>query len=400
MYWRILGQLLRASRGRLAVALIALASGAAVTTALVNLNFDAERKLRAEFRTLGANIVILPASVPHSMWESSDRIPDPNKSTFHPVTDVSATALMPEGVLQQIAEMPNSRRMIFAPYLYVVANASVDGRSQRAVVDGTWLDQSAELAPWWKIEGNSIGQRNDVEHCLVGRGVAVALGLTPGSKFDLEYSDHSISLRVAGIIDSGGPEDSQIIANIPVVQQLTGLGHRIGLVRISVAGTPEQIQQAVASLSGALQFSEVRPIPQFALAEEQLLARLRGLILFMVALILVLTALCVFASMAALAMERRRDVGLMKAIGAPMARVMSIFLTEAGALGLVGGLIGYGAGIFLSRWIGQTAFHVAINARLEVLPLVVALMVGVSLAGAFPLRLLGRVRPAVILRGE
>ena len=58
MFWRILGELFRASRGRLAVALLAIASGAAVTTALLNLNWDAERKVSAEFRTLGANIVI------------------------------------------------------------------------------------------------------------------------------------------------------------------------------------------------------------------------------------------------------------------------------------------------------------------------------------------------------
>lgn len=184
------------------------------------------------------------------------------------------------------------------------------------------------------------------------------------------------------------------------MQKLSGLGKRIGIVQMSIPGTPGEVEAVITRLSAGLPGLEVRPVPQLAQAEGKLLVSLRGLIFFMVALILVLTALCVFASMAALAMERRRDVGLMKAIGAPMARVMSIFLTEAGALGLVGGLIGYGAGIFLSRWIGQTAFHVAINARLEVFPLVVALMVGVSLAGAFPLRLLGRVRPAVILRGE
>ena len=120
----------------------------------------------------------------------------------------------------------------------------------------------------------------------------------------------------------------------------------------------------------------------------------------MVALILVLTTLCVFASMAALAMERRRDVGLMKAIGGSISRIVRIFFTEAAALGLAGALIGYVAGIFLSRWIGERAFHVAISARPEVLPIVIALMVIVSLAGALPLRLLGRVRPAEILRGE
>ena len=60
MFLRILWKLLGASRGRLAVALIALTSGAAVCSALLNVNLDAERKLTQEFRTLGANVVIAP----------------------------------------------------------------------------------------------------------------------------------------------------------------------------------------------------------------------------------------------------------------------------------------------------------------------------------------------------
>ena len=73
MFWRILGQLFSASRGRLAVALLALASGAAVTTALINLNLDAERKVSGEFRTLGANAVILPSHSREAMLASLKR---------------------------------------------------------------------------------------------------------------------------------------------------------------------------------------------------------------------------------------------------------------------------------------------------------------------------------------
>ena len=43
MFWRLLWKILRASRGRLAVALIAVVAGAAVCSALVNLHLDAER---------------------------------------------------------------------------------------------------------------------------------------------------------------------------------------------------------------------------------------------------------------------------------------------------------------------------------------------------------------------
>jgi len=59
MFLRILWKLLGASRGRLTLALVALASGAAVCSALLNVNLDAEKKLTQEFRTLGANVVVI-----------------------------------------------------------------------------------------------------------------------------------------------------------------------------------------------------------------------------------------------------------------------------------------------------------------------------------------------------
>jgi ABC-type antimicrobial peptide transport system permease subunit len=80
--------------------------------------------------------------------------------------------------------------------------------------------------------------------------------------------------------------------------------------------------------------------------------------------------------------------------------VMRFFLVEATAIGILGGLIGCGAGMLVAEWIGERVFSAAIAPRLEVLPVTVGLMIAVALAGAFPLRLLGRVRPADILRGE
>ncbi len=408
MFWRILGELFGASRGRLAVALIALASGAAVTTALLNLNWDAERKVSAEFRTLGANVVVEPST--NKAFKSTD-VADSNpklEDARAPNDDSLASPLLSESVMKRLMPALNSAHGIAAPYVYVVAavhaGSAAANTDTRVIVAGTWLDQMSQLSPWWKITGQPVTDRDDLDQCLVGSKVARQLRLTQGSRIELRYADslgdRTVSLTVAGVIDSGGQEDSQVIANLPVVQKLAALQDRIGLVQIGIPGTPGEIEAAIAQLNAALPELDVRPVPQLAQAEARLLPRIRGLIFFMVALILVLTTLCVFASMAALAMERRRDVGLMKAIGGSMSRIVSIFLTEAGALGLVGALIGYVAGIFLSRWIGERAFHVAISARPEVLPLVVALMVGVALAGALPLRLLGRIRPAEILRGE
>jgi putative ABC transport system permease protein len=207
-------------------------------------------------------------------------------------------------------------------------------------------------------------------------------------------------LAVAGIVNAGGAEDNQVLVNLPVAQRLAAIDHRVGLVQLSVTGSSAHIEQFASRLGAVLPGFEVRPIRQIAEAEGRLLSRIRVLILSTVVLILSLTVLSVLATMAALALERRRDVGLMKAIGGSMNRVVLFFLTEAAVLGVAGGALGWLGGVFLSEWIGRSVFGAPISARPDVLPLTVALMFGVTLAGALPLRLLGQVRPAEILRGE
>lgn len=380
MFSRILWKLLRASRGRLVVALIALISGAAVISSLLNLQFDIERKLTLEFRTLGANLMISRARDAQIIESRPD----------------SPALMDQDNLLSQIGKLHTQQVVAAAPYLYIVARAA----NSPVVVEGTWLDQAHKLAPTWKIEGGAAPLREDLGRCLVGRDVARHLKLVPGSQIELSYLSQSAQMTVAGIVDAGGPEDSHVFVNLPVAQKLAGLDRQIGVVQLSVNGTPKTIEAYARELATGLPGFEVRPIRQVAEAEGELLSRIRLLIFSMVLLILVLTSLCVLATMAALAMERREDVGLMKALGGSISRIVGLFLAEVGVLGAVGGFAGCIVGIELSHWMGQRVFGTAISARWEIFPLTIALMVGAALAGALPLRQLGSVKPAVILRGE
>ena len=372
MFFRIIWKLLGASRGRLALALVALSSGAAVSSALLNVNLDAERKLTQEFRTLGANIVIAPPS------------------------GGSDAALADSSVMDGIAGLRARQIIAAAPFLYVAANSG----TQPVILAGTWFDQVAKMNSWWKIDGSWVASRESHLQCLVGNAAARQLGLAIGSPVELRSGAHSISLTVAGIVTTGGAEDSQIFTDLSVAQDLAGLSGRVSLVQLSVSGSSSDIEAVTKRLASALPGLDVRPVRQIAAAEGTILGRIRGLIFCTVALILALSMLGVLASMAALAMERRRDVGLMKALGGPVSRVMRLFLVEAGALGILGGTIGFVVGMLLARWMGSSVFGVAISPRPIVFPLTIILTVAVALLGAFPLRLLGRVRPAEILRGE
>ena len=386
MFGRLLWKLLRGNRGRLTVALVAVISGAAVISALLNLEFDVERKLTQEFRLLGANLVISPGSSTQPGGTASQS----------PATLSSPTLMSAAAVLPQVERLRTRDVVASAPYLYIVARA----HDTPVVVAGTWLDETRPLEPTWKFQGNAIVSRDDATQCFVGRDVARQFGLAPGGQVELHYLGRSAQLRVAGIVDAGGPEDSQVFVNLPVAQTLAGLEGQIQVMQLSVSGTAAGISGYADELANSLSGYDVRPIRQVSEAEGNLLNRTRLLILSMILLILVLTALCVLATMAALAMERRADVGLMKALGGTISRIVGLFLAEVGALGAAGGLIGCIAGETLAQWMGHRVFGTSIGPRWEVFPLTIALMIAVAMAGALPLRRLGKVKPAVILRGE
>lgn len=389
MFGRLLLRLLRGNRGRLAVALIAIVSGAAVVSALLNLDFDVDRKLTQEFRLLGANLII-----------ASDRAggtADSPSSAPSAANLSSAPTLVDQAEVLAGINRAGARNIVAAaPFVYVVARVA----KHPVVVAGTWLDEIRPLEPTWRIDGAWVVSRDDTAHGLVGRNVARQLNLTPGSRLDLTYVDRTATITVAGILDAGGTEDNQVFVSLAVAQSLSGLTGKIELVQLSVNGTSAQVADDAARLTRALPGYDVRPIRQVAEAEGQLLNRTRLLIVSMILLILTLTALCVLGTMAALAEERREDVGLMKALGGSISRIMVLFLSEVGVLGAVGGFVGCLIGLLLSVWMGQRVFGASITPRWQIFPLTIGLMVLVALAGVLPLQWLGKVKPAVILRGE
>jgi len=295
--------------------------------------------------------------------------------------------------------MPNgagtSEVSALAPSLYVIVHA---GSDTNLVLAGTWLDVLPRLDPSWRVEGVWPSDRSDSTVCLLGHRAAARLQLRPGSSLELRYASGAATLRVAGIVSTGGAEDDQVFAGLGVAQQLAGLPGKVSVVQMSVPGPPQQVEQFAARLATRLTGVEVRPLRQIAQTEGLLLARVHALLFWSVGLILVLTSLCVLSTTTALAVERRADVGLMKALGGGMNRVIRLFLAEAGLLGAAGGIAGALFGTLLSAWVGRQVFGSATSLRPEVIPLIVAVMIAVALVGALPLRLLSHVRPAAVLR--
>ncbi len=382
MFWRIIRRLLGANRGRLFVILLALGAGAAVTAALLNLQVDAKRRLTTEFRTFGPNVLVLPKNA-----------------------SLVGTETLPESIVHSVPiNLPNGR-VVVTSSLYFVASVSAPqpGKSLSAVVAGTnplaFVKAFASSTPPLAGTPMAIPPPTGRE-CVVGTNAARQLNAQQDAQLTLTYEDRQESCQIASFRQTGGPEDDRVEVGLRTAQRLADLPGRISAVELTVPGTPSEIQTYIADLQRDLPDAEVRPVRQFTDAQAKIYDRISGVMNFTIGIVLVLTALCVMAAMTNVAMERRNDVGLMKAIGGATRRVLRLFLAEAALLGFAGGLIGAAAGIFLSIWLGKQVFGVAAQPRLIVYPVAVALTTIVAILSAYPLRRLASVRPASVFRGE
>jgi len=372
MFWRILRRLLGANRGRLFVMLLALGAGAAVTAALLNLQVDAKRRLTTEFRAFGPNVVIVPKG---SLSSGSETLP---QSIIH-----SVPANVPSG------------RVTALSALYMVASVSVprSGKSATAVVAG--------IDPLFLVKAYPSANPNGSENvCVAGVRFAEQVGVEPDTGLVVASGDRHESCRVANLGQTGGPEDNRLEIDLRAAQRLADLPDRVSMIELIVPGTPAEIQNYIADLQRRIPDGEVRPVRQFTEGEAKIYDRISGLLTVTVGIVLVLTALCVMAAMSNVAIERKMDVGLMKAIGGATRRVVRLFLAEAALLGLAGGVIGAAVGVLLSIVLGKAVFGVAARPRLIVYPVAVGLTMLVAIVSAFPLRRLASIRPASVFRGE
>jgi putative ABC transport system permease protein len=375
MFWRLVRRLFAAQRGRLLVILLALGASAALTAALLNLQVDARDRLTKEFRVFGANIIVAPRDT-----KSSAGVVTLNEST---VDEVRYS-------LPPLASADS--------YLYLVAAVSAASSAQpvNAVIAGKRTERINQSP----LKSATASPRDNTNICLVGAKAAEQLHLQPRDPLSLKNENREEACT-SEIADSrGDAQDSQIVVSLDAAQRLAALPNKVSLIQVSVPGTPRQIRDYIAVLAQNIPDADIHGLRQFTEAEAKIYTRVSGLLTATTALVLALTGLCVMAAMTNVAMERKNDVGLMKAIGGATRRVLRLFLAEAALLGLAGGIVGAAAGLLLSIWLGKTVFGVAARPRLIVYPVSVVLTILVAIVSSYPLRRLANISPASVFRGE
>ena len=416
----------------------ALALGMAVATAALSVSLDVGDRLAKEFRSLGANLLVTP---------QADSLPlEIGGVDYRPV---NAGAYLPEADLPKLKTIFwHNNITAFSPVLevritswtpqYSPASATFvrPAANGDGVLIGAWSNHLVALpdgggfltgleqtSPWWRVDGSWF--RDGAGECIVGKAFADKNAVTIGSPLYLATSlSDGLSLRVTGIFTSGGSEDNAVVTSLSIVQEYVGRPGQYRKLYVSALTKPEDdfarrdpktmkpdeferwscspyVSSIAYSIKQVLPGADVRVIRRVAEGEGQILKRVQMLLWLVTGASLLAAALAVGASSAASVIERRTEIGLMKALGAGSGTVGFLLAAEQLLLAFFGGGTGYALGIILARMLGERIFGAAPEPSLIVFLVVLVLALGVTLLGsAIPLRRASRYEPAPILRGE
>ena len=415
LFWRLWFRSLTVKRPQAAIAVCSVLVGAAVSSMLLNLYGDARRKMTQEFRAYGPNVLVAPAAGARAEAPAAS---NPNRSD----NSEAISGVMDERVMSPLTAMTKGgNRFAAAPVLYAVEHIEIASTpsgsapiraedSAHVIAVGADFNALRRLNPSWRIEGDAKEAAG--LSCVAGAHVASHLQLRPGDMIQLRtiddggtqiQSDHA-NFLISGILSTGSSEDDQVFVPLSALQQLGGLEGKISLVELSVPGETDEVERVMGELSqglGGYPGVEVRPVRQIVYSSGRVLDIIRWVMFSLTGLILIIISLCVMATMTAIVLERRKDIAVMKSLGASDRLLIELFLSEGATLGLVGGLAGFGLGLGLAHEMARHLFNVSLSLTWWAFPLVcfasIMLAVGATL---FPVEIVRGIQPARVLRGD
>ncbi|MHB0977197.1 MAG: ABC transporter permease [Candidatus Aquicultorales bacterium] len=319
------------------VLVVGLAIGVATVVSLLSVAKSMQYNLEDKLDEYGANMVVTP---------KSENLP----LTYGGISlgDFSYDSkLLTEEDAAKIRTIKNSANInIVAPKLMGLAKVG----EERSIIMGVRFKDEFALKKWWRVkDGKRPASKDEV---LLGGKAADKLGLKPGDSMEIE----SRSYRVAGVLSRvGSQEDDLVYTDLKTAQSILGKPGAVSMIETSAWCKNCPIDEIARQTREKIPNATTSAVRQVARSRDAVVAQFIGFAALLSGTMVAVAVLVVFANVLTSVRERRREIGIFRAVGYRKRHVLMIILSESAIVGLVAGVLGWVLGFGAAQVVGPIA---------------------------------------------
>jgi len=378
--------------------MIGIFIGIALVVSLISLGSGLQQAMNEQFEMMGTNIImIMPGEGIESMFGSAVPLTEHDVHVIEKARGVDVVG----GMVTKISKVEYKNEI-----KYTWVSGFPQDESKKIITDMQQM----------KLESGRELKESDKYKALVGYMVAHGDFFKKEVKIRDKILINNREFEVVGTLEPIGnsQDDSSMLIPLETAKELFDTDEYIVIMAKAKGGfdTGDVAENIKEELRGDRELKEgdenfaVQTMEELKEVYSVVVDLVQVFLIGLAAISLLVGGVGITNTMYTSVMERTREIGIMKAIGARNKDIMSIFLIESGILGAVGGAIGVAIGLGISKSVelavrSQGLEYLKAGASLELIfgAIAFSFIVG-ALSGAMPARQAAKLKPVDALRYE
>jgi putative ABC transport system permease protein len=319
-------------KSRFLFTVLGITVGIASLVTLLSLGTGLEAEVKKQSQALGAELVVTPKG-----WCAYEQI--------SVLTGETLPEAIPNADVEKVAGVQGITAI---PYL--VQRTAI--KNQPVTVVGIPPEPMKKFKNWQIEKGE---YRLDRENVVVGYSIAQQFELKTGDKLTIRGTEFFLR----GILkELGNRDDLAIYLDLGIAQKLYGVGDKVSFITVKVDDITriDQYSQEIQERANVAVVSD----KQLVRSVLAIVGTVRNTLQMIAAVAVLAAAFGIINTMLTAIHERKREIGILQALGAKRGTIFSLFLFESGLYGVVGGTLGLIVGLafsfFASPYIQQSEF--------------------------------------------
>ena len=395
---------------RFALNLIGILIGCAAVTSLISLTQGLSNNISGQLGTLGASTITISPGGGFGGGASNPISGGSTGSNPFGGSASTGTRTLDYKVASVISKIPDVKNVVPVDSGGAVTY-SVNGKTYSHSLTGStdvYFDVNKSLEV---VQGRAL-LRSDTGVAVIGADIAQPtdsstqiIGVGDRIKVTTTVNDVSkqLTLRVVGVLKrtggSFGSSDTAIIIPITTFDQFFEKNGKYSTIQV-LASSPDKIDVVSQKIKDSVSNINVITAAAAQGLVTSILGTIQAVLGGIAAISLVVAGVGIINTMTISVLERTKEIGVLKALGAKGRDILVLFLSEAVLTGIVGGIIGAALGFIVSSVAGNLiGLAAAINLYLGLIVVGFAVLTCVA-SGIYPAWHAAKMNPVDALRHE